>query len=159
VTKTASPASNGRRGRRDRQRGGALVELAVIVSMLSLLVIGIMDFGRIGYSAMALTGAARAGAMYGSMPGKDDKFTQMQDTAKAAAANDIGLITATATRICECQVGAATPTVINCTSGTCAGTQRNRVSVTVTKTFALIRAFPQLPTNVTLTRTAVMRSR
>lgn len=146
-----------RRTRLERQRGSALVELAIIVTLLSVLVVGIMDFGRIGYSAMALTGAARAGAMYGAMPGNDTKFTQMRDTASAAA-SDIGAITTSANRTCECQVGGTT-SVINCTTGTCAGTQRNRVVVTASKTFALIRAFPQLPTNITLTRTAVMRSR
>jgi Flp pilus assembly protein TadG len=145
------------RRRKDSRRGAALVELAVIVTLLSLLVIGIMDFGRIGYSAMALTGAARAGAMYGAMPGNTGDFVGMQNKASAAA-SDIGSITTSASMICECQVGSTTA-VINCTTGTCAGTRRDRVSVTASKTFALIRAFPQLPTNISLSRTAIMRSR
>jgi len=56
-----------RRGRLRRdQRGAALVELAVVVPILAVLAVGAVDFGRIFKSAMVITAAARAGALYGA---------------------------------------------------------------------------------------------
>jgi Flp pilus assembly protein TadG len=144
--------------RRHRQRGAALVELAIVMTVICVLIIGIMDFGRIGYSAMAVTGAARAGALYGTQIGKSADFTGMRNTASAAA-SDIGAITTAASRSCECEFGGSTSVMANCPpTGTCAGTVRIRVSVTASKTFAMARAFPGLPATVNLTRTAVMRA-
>src|SRR5438876_10937411 len=49
-----------------RPRGQALVEFALISPLSFLLFIGCLDFGRVFYSAMAITHAARAGAQYGA---------------------------------------------------------------------------------------------
>jgi hypothetical protein len=115
-----------------------------------------MDFGRIGYSSMALTGAARAGAMYGAQSVVLSKDTAGMRITAQAAASDIGAITTAVSRTCECQIG-GTVSVIACTAS-CTGTLRIRVSVTANKTFSLLRAFPQLPTTVALSRTAIMRA-
>lgn len=42
----------------------ALVELAVLLPILLLLILGAMDFGRMFYTKMVLTNAAREGANY-----------------------------------------------------------------------------------------------
>ncbi len=49
-----------------RPRGQALVEFALISPLSFLLFIGCLDFGRVFYSAMAITHAARAGTQYGA---------------------------------------------------------------------------------------------
>lgn len=47
---------------RDRQRGAVAVEFALILPILLMLVLGIIDFGRLYYTQVTLTQAAREGA-------------------------------------------------------------------------------------------------
>src|SRR5512141_2889527 len=89
-----------------------MLELAVIAAVLSMVILGAIDFGRIGHHAMALSNAARAGAIHGAQPGKSTDFAGMQSAASNAAAADIGAITTAASRSCECQTGGGTPTVM-----------------------------------------------
>jgi Flp pilus assembly protein TadG len=150
-------ASTRARDRRHRQRGAAMVELALITAVLSMVILGAIDFGRIGHHAMALSNAARAGAIHGAQPGKYTDFAGMQSAASTAAAADIGSITAAASLSCECQVGSGTPTVITCGS-VCTGTLRRRVSVTASKTFSMISTVPGVRKTVNVSRTVVMRA-
>jgi len=56
------------------ERGQALVEFAMIFTMLVILLFGIAEFGRGWYYANALSNGARAGARYASMQPKDANF-------------------------------------------------------------------------------------
>lgn len=49
------------------QRGQSLVELALLVPVLILILIGIIDFGRVFNAYITITNAAREGARYGAM--------------------------------------------------------------------------------------------
>lgn len=49
------------------QSGQSLVELAIILPVLILILVGIMDLGRVFYAQIVITNAAREGARYGSM--------------------------------------------------------------------------------------------
>jgi len=140
-----------------------MIELAVVMTVLSVIVLGTIDFGRISYMAMALTNAARAGAMYGAQPFKNTDFAGMRNAATNSAIADIGSVpTPVATRSCECQVGVAPPTVMTSCPPPgvppCAGTVRMRVSVTVSKTFTMFTAFAGIPSSVNISRTAIMRA-
>lgn len=146
--------------RQIKRRGGALVELAVVISVLSVLVIGVMDFGRIAYSAMAVTGAARAGAMFGAQNGQMTNFTGMKAAADSAA-TDIGAIVDSATQSCECENGGSTTVMTSCVPpGTpvCPGIVRYRVQVMAKKTFSMVKSFPGLPATVLIRRVAIMRA-
>jgi hypothetical protein len=57
-----SRGSEGGRDRRRRRRGAAAVELALILPVFLLLLLGCHDFGRFAYTFIAVTNAARAGA-------------------------------------------------------------------------------------------------
>lgn len=46
-------------------RGQAMVELALILPVLLMLVLGIIEFGRISFSYLVITELAREGARYG----------------------------------------------------------------------------------------------
>lgn len=48
-------------GRRNRERGAAAVEFALVVPLLILLVVGIAEFGRAYNAQTTLSGAAREG--------------------------------------------------------------------------------------------------
>lgn len=52
---------------RGKQGGQSLVELAIILPVLILILVGIMDLGRVFYAQIVITNAAREGARYGSM--------------------------------------------------------------------------------------------
>jgi len=52
---------------RSRRKGGAAVELALILPILVTLVLGAIDFGRFVSLYIAVANAARAGAQYGAM--------------------------------------------------------------------------------------------
>ena len=52
----------GRTGRGTRDRGAVMVELALILPILVMLLIGIIDFGRAFNAQVSIQGAAREGA-------------------------------------------------------------------------------------------------
>jgi Flp pilus assembly protein TadG len=58
---TMPPAGSAGRSPR-RRRGAAAAELAMILPLMLILVLGCVDFGRFAYSYIAVTNAARAGA-------------------------------------------------------------------------------------------------
>ena len=136
------------------RHGLAAVELALLLPLILLIVIGCIDFGRFAHSFVAVTNAARAGAGFAAMhpptqaslpqwnSSISDRVLQELDqtlTSHGLTNNDV---TVTAAQIVETAQGSAT---------------RWRVTVTVTMPFQSIVAFPLLPQNVTLTRSTTMR--
>ena len=137
------------------ETGGALIELAIVLPVLILIAIGVMDYGRVYFTSVAVANAARAGAEFGSIePGRETWTTQMQDFAKLDGA-EAGAITVTATTHCECS-----GSVVAC-STTCAGYGAPwvLVEVTASKSVAMVLKYPGLPTTVTVSRTAIFRAR
>ena len=53
-------------GQKMRERGQSLVELAFVVPLLLLLLVGIIEIGRFAYYSILVSNAARAGAQYGA---------------------------------------------------------------------------------------------
>lgn len=53
-------------GSRDGQRGAALVELAFLLPILIVLVLGIIDFGRLIHARLVMTNVSREGGSLGS---------------------------------------------------------------------------------------------
>ena len=49
------------------QKGQDLMEFALVLPLLLLVVIGVMDIGRLFFSAITITNAARVGARYGAL--------------------------------------------------------------------------------------------
>jgi len=50
-----------------RERGQALVELAILLPILLVILLGVIDFGRVFYAYVTITNASREGARYGSL--------------------------------------------------------------------------------------------
>jgi Flp pilus assembly protein TadG len=101
------------------ERGANIVELAVIMTVLLLMVLGVIDFGRALYVKAEVANAARAGALYGSQGA-----TNAADTAgityaiKNESADLSGSITnISSSYTCQC-VGGST---VTCGTGTCPG--------------------------------------
>lgn len=60
-------------GKRD-QTGQALVEMALVLPVLLLLLMGIIEFGRIFNASLVVTQAAREGARTGAVGGSDEEI-------------------------------------------------------------------------------------
>jgi Flp pilus assembly protein TadG len=142
--------------------GQALVELALTLPILSVLVLGAAEFGRLAYDAIEVSNAARAGVAYGSQT-----IITAQNAAGmvAAATNDgadvIGLqpsgLAATASQFCTCSDGTAV---------TCANALSNCLSpahilefvqVNTTATVDPLFHVPGLPTTYALKGQAIMQ--
>ena len=48
------------------ETGQALVELALVVPLFTVILFGAVEYGRLAYDAIEVTNAARAGAAYGA---------------------------------------------------------------------------------------------
>jgi Flp pilus assembly protein TadG len=147
------------------QRGTALVELAVALPAFAIILVGVLDFGRVFRSAMVVTAAARAGALYGAF----DLSRALDNSNITAAVNDVlasNNLTSgpspTVTLLCECADNAgnytATSPANTCTA-TCSGGGHmvTRLSVSVTRTFTVDSSLPGFPESITVTRTAIQR--
>jgi Flp pilus assembly protein TadG len=62
--------------RRLGQKGQALVELALVMPILILILMGIVDFGRVYHGYLATTNAAREAARLASLGGTDSLVTE-----------------------------------------------------------------------------------
>ena|SRR5688572_5817413 len=145
-------------GKRHRRQdsGNAVVELALVTPFLVALLLAALDFGRVFNYAMAVTGAAHAGAQWGSTSLANSQNTTQMVAVAESHAPGMG-VTATATNICRCGSGTATPSPQACSNG-CTGTLRLYASVTATRTFSTIVNYPGIPGTIVLTRNAQMRS-
>lgn len=155
------------RGRRSgiaSQRGAALVELALSLPLLAVIMLGTIDFGRAFRTAMVLTNAARAGAQQGATSSVASGNTAAIAAAATAvlATNNLSAGPApTVVRTCTCgQASGPSTQPVSCTvvSACSTGSLSVTVSVAVTRTFTLTGQFLGLPSNIPMTRTAVLRA-
>ena len=140
------------------ERGGALVELAVVLPVLVLIAIGVMDYGRVYYTSVTVANAARAAAEWGAYArtGSYTSYTDIQNFGNLEGA-DAGSVTITTNPpLCRCS---PTGSSVSCTTS-CGGYGAPQVYVTAsaTKTVALILRYPGLPANVTISRSATFRA-
>ena len=155
-----------RRRSSSRERGAALVELAAALLVLMIVLVGTIDFGRVMYTALAVTQAARAGAEFGAQStANSNNPTGMINAAQNAVQSDIGTVTIpTPTKTCRCVPNNPTTTgdldtaSVACTA-TCSSVQHLVAVVTVnaSKQFSTISFYPGIPRTLTITR--AMRAR
>jgi Flp pilus assembly protein TadG len=139
------------------ERGASLVELALVLPLFPLLIFGAVDFGRAFYLSTEIVGAAQAAAAYGSQNPTDT--TGIQNAAQDDAPNVPNLSAGTPTYGCECSDG--TSYVASCLPAppTCSSnTEVQRVNVTVTGRYSPWFPWPGVPSSMTLSSSASMRS-
>jgi Flp pilus assembly protein TadG len=59
-------------GTRETKKGQELVEFAVMLPLLLIVLIGVIDLGRVFHASITIANASRAGARYASSYGFDD---------------------------------------------------------------------------------------
>lgn len=72
---------------RKKEKGQSLVEMALLLPVLLLMLLGLLDFGRVYYAMVAMNDAAQEGAAYAAMHPNDPKIRER------ATAASTGLIT------------------------------------------------------------------
>jgi Flp pilus assembly protein TadG len=130
-----------------------MVELAVVLPVLILIAIGVMDYGRVYFTSIAVANAARAGAEFGtSAQGNTTNQTSIRNFAMLDGA-EVSPITVNSRTIFKCGDTDVTNT------STCGsyGVPRVYVEVTASKTVSLILRYPGLPSTVLISRTATFR--
>lgn len=136
--------------------GGSLVELALVLPVFLLLLVGAVDCGQAYYESIEVAGAAHAAAMYGSQNPTDT--TGMTSAAQDDAPNVPNLSVTTPTYGCECADGtgysASCSSLPSCPSNNAV----YRVKVTVTATYTPIFPWPGIPSSMSLSSSASMRS-
>src|SRR5271169_6845725 len=87
------------------EAGSSLIELALVLPVLFLLVLGVVDFGRAYYLAIEVSQAAHTAALYGSQNPSDT--IGMQNAAVADAQDVPNFTTSSVTAVfgCECADG------------------------------------------------------
>jgi len=95
---------------RARRRGQALVELALIIPILLVLLLGALDLGRAFYSKITVTNAAKEGAMVASQGGSSSEIKTAVVTEAKGGFVEISATNVTATS-CPANPNGATPPV------------------------------------------------
>jgi len=163
VNRTSATSINrdGRHGttRRRLQKGAAVAEMAIALPLLSLILLGTVDFGRIMHDTIIVQSAARAGAHHGA-----------RSKAAAADGHQIELVVLDELRefreakyvdveseyYCTCNDGKRA----DCDTGSCGGVDPRPwpyVHVAVGTTFEPLFGYPGIPEQVRLVRQAHMR--
>jgi Flp pilus assembly protein TadG len=149
--------------RRGREAGASLVELAFLLPMLSLLLVGTIDLGRLAYMSIEVSSAARAGVQYGQQNGATSADTAGMQTAAMNDAPDLagtnnGALSATATYWCQCADGSSVTQGCSIVPPCTASHLVNYVKVTTSATFKPWFPYPGIPSSLNLSGKAVMRA-
>jgi hypothetical protein len=144
---------------RTSEKGGAVAELAVLLPLLAVVLLGTVDFGRIMHDAVVLQGAARAGAYHGARSEASatdapaikrvvlDELKEFKEAQDVDVASEI---------FCRCSDG----NEVDCETGTCfVGSSKpwTYVHVTVGATFETLFDYPGIPDRVRVNRETQLR--
>ena len=145
-----------------------MLEVALLLPMLLILLLGVIEVGRYAYIAILVGNAARAGAGYGaqSLPLSVDT-TGIQTAADNDFQNngqDVSNLTVSSSTSCGCDsagtvtLATSCSTKINPSAGTCtSGHWVVMVSVAASGTFSSLFNYPGIPTSITVSRSDTER--
>jgi Flp pilus assembly protein TadG len=137
-----------------KRRGNASIELALSATFMVTAMFGIIDFSRLFATANMVSGAARAGTIYGALDvTKNSDYAGMQSAALTDGQNASGL-SATATQFCTCSLGGAQQ---SCSTTCATGTKRTYIKVVANKNFSTAFQYPLIPKSTDLYATSIMR--
>ena len=111
-----------RKGAFFNDSGAAAVEFALILPLLLILIIGLIDFGRMGFTQVSVTSASREGARYSSLYSSGLSSAQLVSdfvqtssplTAKVSQLDSAGVLTVTSSMCSSTQSGENTSVVVS----------------------------------------------
>lgn len=137
------------------EHGSSIAELALVMPLLMLILLGGIDFSRAYFLSIEVAGASQAGAQFGIQNREDT--TGIEAAATDDAPNVPSLTVSTPTWGCECSDGTHSST--NCTTTpTCSTNEVYWVTVTTSATYSPVFPWPHIPSSLTLSHTATLRS-
>ncbi len=128
----------------------------MVLPFFMLLLLGAIDFGRAYYLSMEIAGAAHAAAVYGSQNPTDT--AGMQSAALKDAPNAANISVSSATYGCECSDGSNYSASCSATPACTGTTQVYRVNVTVAAPYKVLFPWPGIPSEISFSSSASMRS-
>jgi Flp pilus assembly protein TadG len=136
------------------ETGQSLAELALLLPIFLVLLLGAAEFGRLTYIGIEVSNAARAGVQYGAQSRATASDASGMQTAATNDGPDVSGLSATATHFCSCSNGTAS----TCAATDCSGSRIIEfVQVNTSAAVAPMFTYPGLPGTLTLTGKAVMR--
>ncbi len=145
------------------ERGSSLVELALLLPLLTLMLLGVVEIGRIFYVSIEVNNAARAGAAYGAQSNITAGDTAGMARIAQDDAPDVPGLKASASYYCACSTDTGTLTNLGSGTAGCEDTCPSGdheiifVEVYTSASFTTLSGFPGLPTPFTTYGKAVMR--
>jgi hypothetical protein len=136
------------------EEGQSLLEVAFVVPVLLLLMVGLIEIGRFAFYAVLVSNAAHAGAQYGAQ----SLITSADVAGITAAAQTDGQIAGipmTVTPIQQC--GCSAVALGGCPSGGGCANPLVYVEVTTSETVPAMFRYPGIPRNIALSSTVKMR--
>lgn len=143
--------------------GQAFVEVALLLPLLFLLLVGGAEVGRLAYAAIEVSNAARAGVAYGAQThATAADYNGIKQAALADAPDIASLTVSPQTLACSCQDTTGTVTSITCSSTALTACPRpsiilEDVQVNTSATFNTGFHLPGLPSSFSLQGQAIMR--
>lgn len=140
------PLSRAWRGLHSEQ-AGSLIELALVVPVFVVLLVGAAEFGRVEYAGIEVSNAALAGVQYGGQSAIAAADLSGIQAAATADAGNITLGTTTASVSCICSDGSAS----TCLETDCPTSNIEQTLTVQTQTvFDPLIHLPGIPTTFTL---------
>ena len=138
------------------EKGTAAIEFGLVGTMLSLLLLGLIDFGMGYWEQMQVGNAARAGGQYAIFNG----WSSAGITTAVTSATSLSAISATPApaQSCGCPSASAGITAATCGSScTGGGTAGTYVTVKAQASYSTIFPFPGIANPLTLTASMTVR--
>lgn len=136
--------------------GMSLIEFAFVVPILSILIIGILDFGMGLWHQMQVGNAARAGAQYVTLHGWDS--TKITNAVQNATSLSGVSATPAPAQVCGCASSSSGVTTATCGSTCSDGTlAAHYVNVGAQASYSTILPWPGITNPMTLSATAIGR--
>ncbi|MGH6948006.1 MAG: TadE/TadG family type IV pilus assembly protein [Kiloniellales bacterium] len=137
------------------EQGNVLVELALMLPVLVLLMMGTIDFGMAMYDQMQLRSAARAGAEYAVID--PENLGAVEDAVEAALGGPDPAMAVATGSFCECPgASGSVDCGLACEDET---TPRKFVAVEVTRPVDTLLPYPNVIQQITLRGEATFRVR
>lgn len=136
------------------ESGQSLIETALVLSLLTVILLGAVELGQVAYTAIEVSSAAKAGVQYGAKSGNAAQdATGIQNAALLDVPNLSGLI-ANSSYACVCSDGSSsTCKLTDCTNAH----MEESVTVNTQYTLSPMVRLPGLPSSFTLTGQAVQK--
>jgi Flp pilus assembly protein TadG len=143
--------------KRATQPGQSVLEMALVLPVLLLLLIGTIEIGRFSYYSILVSNAARAGAQYGSQNLATAADTNGIRTAAQTDAQNVQGLVVTPTQLCGCTSAGLSGTCTPLPGCALPSHPLVYIQVQAQGTFNSLFHYPGIPASITVSSTEKMR--